>query len=133
MIIHNIKQPAKLNKKQLIQEIVSVQSGVVVKVTEHVKWEKFPYSAETKPHHVELPNDLNVAWTSPFVVEIVNGEESNRAKFEQVITNHDPEFTDAEERQQLVTQKRAQELLEALLTLPDEYLSQIKAKFDALP
>jgi len=133
MIISNLATPVKINTRLLVQAMQQTQANVTINITKPINWQKFPYMPETCPSYITPPADTSVPWTSPFVVEIIDGDESNRAKFEQVIASHDPEYTDAEERQQLVTQKRAKELLEALLTLPDEYLAQIKAKFDALP
>lgn len=132
-MIINTKPIGKLNVNQLSKELLSIQENARIIISEQTNWASFPYTAQTCPNYITPPADTSLPWTSPFVVEIINGDESNRAKFEQVIANHDPEYTDAEERHQLINQKRAQELLEALLTLPDEYLSQIKAKFDALP
>jgi len=132
-MIITIKPSNKLNVKQLTQQLLAVQADVRVSVNESINWASFPYTDNNCPSYITPPADTNAPWTSPFVIEIQNGDEANRAAFEAVVAAHDPEMTDQEEAQNAQNQKRAQELLEALMTLPDEYLAQIKARFDALP
>ena len=129
------KQPTnKLNQKALILELQAVQADANIDVHPSMNWNRFPYRDNLPvPDHITVPDDIEAPWTSPFYVEIKNGDEANRAAFEAVIEAHDPQFTDQEERANAINQQRAQELLAALMTLPDEYLSQIKARFDALP
>lgn len=129
------KQPTnKLNQKSLILELQTVQADADIDVHLSMNWNQFPYRDNLKcPDHITPPDDIDAPWTSPFHVEIKNGDEANRAAFEAVIEAHNPQFTDQEERANAINQQRAQELLAALMTLPDEYLSQIKARFDALP
>jgi len=132
-MIITIKPSNKLNVKQLTQQLLAVQADVRVSVNESINWASFPYTEQTCPSYVTPPTDTSAPWTSPLVIDIANGDEANRAAFEAVVKAHDPEMTDREEAQNAQNQKRAQELLEALMTLPDEYLAQIKARFDALP
>ena len=129
------KQPRnKLNERALILELQAVQPDAKIDVHESTNWNRFPYRDNLKcPDHITPPDDIDAPWTSPFYVEIRNGDEANLAAFEAVIEAHNPQFTDQEERINAMNQQRAQELLDALLTLPDQYLAQIKARFDALP
>jgi len=129
------KQPRnKLNETALILELQAVQPNAKVIIYRATNWNRFPYRDNLKcPDHITPPDDIDAPWTSPFWIEIANGDEANRAAFEAVIEAHDPQLTDQEERINAINQQRAQELLEALLTLPDQYLAQIKARFDALP
>ena len=130
-----LTQPTnKVNARTLILELQAVQADARVIIHRVTNWNQFPYRDNLPvPDHITPPDDIDAPWTSPFHVEITNGDEANRAAFEAVIEAHDPQFTDQEERTNAINQQRAQELLAALLTLPDEYLSQIKARFDALP
>ena len=124
----------KLNETALILELQAVQADAKVIIHRVANWNRFPYRDNLKcPDHITPPDDLDAPWTSPFYIEIANGDEADRAAFEAVIEAHDPQFTEQEERANAVNQRRAQELLDALLTLPDQYLAQIKARFDALP
>jgi len=124
----------KLNETALILELQAVQADAKVIIHRVTNWNQFPYRDNLKcPDHITPPDDLDAPWTSPFYIEIANGDEADRAAFEAAIQAHDPQFTDQEERANAVNQRRAQELLDALLTLPDQYLAQIKARFDALP
>ena len=132
-MIITVKPNNKLNTKELTQELLQVQAGVQVFISEAINWASFPYTEKTCPDYVTPPADTSAPWTSPLVIDIANGDEANRAAFEAVVSAHDPEMTDREEAQNAQNQKRAQELLEALMTLPNEYLAQIKARFDALP
>ena len=129
------KQPTnKLNQVALIKELQAVQADADIDVNLSLNWNQFPYRDNLPvPDHITPPDDIDAPWTSPFYVEIKNGDEANLAAFEAVIEAHDPQYTDDEQRTNDANQRRAQELLAALLTLPDEYLSQIKARFDALP
>jgi|DEB0MinimDraft_10_1074344.scaffolds.fasta_scaffold19884_5 hypothetical protein len=130
-----LTQPTnKLNETALILELQAVQADAKVIIHRVANWNRFPYRDNLKcPDHITPPDDLDAPWTSPFYIEIANGDEADRAAFEAVIEAHDPQFTEQEERANAVNQRRAQELLDALLTLPDQYLAQIKARFDALP
>jgi hypothetical protein len=124
----------KLNETALILELQAVQADAKVIIHPVTNWNRFPYRDNLKcPDHITPPDDIDAAWTSPFWIEIRNGEEDNKAAFEAAVAAHDPAMTDQEERLQAANQQRAQELLEALMLLPDDYLAQIKAKFDALP
>jgi hypothetical protein len=124
----------KLNETALILELQAVQADAKVIIHPVTNWNRFPYRDNLKcPDHITPPDDIDAAWTSPFYIEIANGDEANRADFETAIEAHDPQFTEQEERINAINQQRAQELLDALLTLPDQYLAQIKARFDALP
>jgi len=128
------KQPAnKTNTKLLTQELKAIQADIEVLIEKPINWSSFLYKESPCPDYITPPNDLDAPWTSPFIVKIENGDEANRADFETAIEAHDPAMTDEEERTQALNQKRAQELLEALMLLPDDYLAQIKARFDALP
>jgi hypothetical protein len=130
-----LTQPTnKLNETALILELQAVQADAKVIIHRVANWNRFPYRDNLKcPDHITPPDDLDAPWTSPFYIEIANGDEADKAAFEAVIEAHDPQFTEQEERANAVNQRRAQELLDALLTLPDQYLAQIKARFDALP
>jgi hypothetical protein len=132
-MIITVKPSNKLNTKELTQELLQVQAGVQVFISEAINWASFPYNKQTCPDYVTPPADTTAPWTSPFVIEIQGGDEANRAAFEATVKAHNPAMSNREATQAAVNQKRAQELLEALMTLPDEYLSQIKARFDALP
>jgi len=133
-MILNIKPFNKINERLLRQELEAIQADAKIQINQSMNWNRFPYcDGLTCPDHITPPDDIDAPWTSPFWIEITNGEEDNKAAFEAAITAHDPAMTDQEERLQAANQQRAQELLEALLMLPDEYLIQIKAKFDALP
>ena len=133
-MIINIKPNNKLNERLLRQELEAIQPDAKIHVHESTNWNRFPYRDNLKcPDHITPPDDLDATWTSPFWIEIANGDEANRAAFEAAIAAHDPAMTDQEERLQAANQQRAQELLEALMLLPDDYLAQIKARFDALP
>ena len=133
-MIINIKPNNKLNERLLRQELEAIQPDAKIHVHESTNWNRFPYRDNLKcPDHIKPPDDLDAPWTSPFYIEITNGEEDNKAAFEAAIAAHDPQFTEQEERINAMNQQRAQELLDALLTLPDQYLAQIKARFDALP
>ena len=123
----------KINIRQLTEELAAVQPNASVLINKQMNWASFPYTDTNCPSYITPPADTSAPWTSPFVIEIQNGDEANRAAFEAVVAAHDPEMTDQEEAQNAQNQKRAQELLEALMTLPNEYLAQIKARFDALP
>ena len=124
----------KLNETALILELQAVQADAKVIIHRVTNWNQFPYRDNLKcPDHITPPDDLDAPWTSPFWIEIANGDEADKAAFETVIDDHDPQFTEQEKRANAVNQRRAQELLDALLTLPDQYLAQIKARFDALP
>jgi len=124
----------KLNERILCQELEAIQADAKIHINQSMNWNRFPYrDGLTCPDHITPPDDIDAPWISPFWIEIPNGEEDNRAAFEAAIAAHDPAMTDQEEREQAANQQRAQELLEALMLLPDEYLSQIKARFDALP
>lgn len=124
----------KINERLLRQELEAIQADAKIQINQSMNWNRFPYRDSLKcPDHITPPDDINAPWTSPFYIEITNGEEDNKAAFEAAIQAHDPAMTDQEERLQAANQQRAQELLEALMLLPDEYLSQIKARFDALP
>ena len=113
---------------------MAVQTDITVSISVQSNWNRFPYrDGIAVPDHITVPNNPDAPWRSPFVIDIENGDEANRAAFEAVIEAHDPEHTDQEERANAINQQRAQELLEALMLLPDEYLAQIKARFDALP
>ena len=133
-MIINIKPFNKINERLLRQELEAIQADAKIIIHRIANWNRFPYRDNLKcPDHITPPDDIDAPWTSPFWIEIPNGEEDNRAAFEAAISAHDPAMTEQEERQQAANQQRAQELLNALLTLPDQYLAQIKARFDALP
>ena len=133
-MIINIKPTNKINERLLRQELQAIQADANINIAQSMNWNRFPYRDGLPcPDHITPPDDIDAPWTSPFYIEITNGEEENKAAFEAAITAHDPAMTDSEERVQAANQKRAQELLEALMLLPDDYLAQIKAKFDALP
>ena len=133
-MIINTKPTNKINERLLRQELEAIQADAKIQINESMNWNRFPYrDGLTCPDHITPPDDIDAPWTSPFYIEITNGEEDNKAAFEAVVAAHDPAMTDQEERLQAANQQRAQELLEALLLLPDDYLAQIKAKFDALP
>lgn len=124
----------KINQRLLSQELTVVQVDADIQINRSMNWNRFPYrDGLICPDHITPPDDIDAPWTSPFWIEITNGEEDNRAAFEAVVAAHNPAMTDDEERAQAANQQRAQELLEALLLLPEEYLQQIKARFDALP
>jgi len=128
-------QPSnKLNERLLRQSLLEIQPDANIEINPSTNWNRFPYREDLEcPSHITVPDDIDAPWTSPFWVKITNGEEANRIAFAQAVLTHNPAMTDAEERAQAANQKRAQELLEALLLLPEEYLQQIKARFDALP
>ena len=129
-----IRPTNKTNERLLRQELEAIQADAKIQINQSMNWNRFPYrDGLTCPDHITPPDDLDAPWTSPFYIEIANGEEDNKAAFEAAIAAHDPAMTDSEERVQAANQKRAQELLEALMLLPDDYLAQIKARFDALP
>ena len=133
-MIIDIKPNNKINERLLRQELEAIQTDAKINIAQNTNWHRFPYRDGLKcPDHITPPDDIDAPWISPFYIEITNGEEDNRAAFEAAITAHDPAMTDSEERLQAANQQRAQELLEALMLLPDEYLWQIKARFDALP
>ena len=133
-MIINIQPTNKINERLLCQELEAIQADAKIQINQSMNWNRFPYRDGLKcPDHITPPDDLDATWTSPFYIEITNGEEDNKAAFEAAIQAHDPQFTEQEERANAVNQRRAQELLDALLTLPDQYLAQIKARFDALP
>jgi len=133
-MIINTKPTNKINERLLRQELEAIQADAKIQINESMNWNRFPYrDGLTCPDHITPPDDIDAPWTSPFYIEITNGEEDNKAAFEAAITAHDPAMTDQEERLQAANQQRAQELLEALMLLPDDYLAQIKARFDALP
>ena len=133
-MIINIQPTNKINERLLCQELEAIQADAKIQINQSMNWNRFPYrDGLTCPDHITPPDDLDATWTSPFWIEIANGDEANRAAFEAAIAAHDPAMTDSEERVQAANQKRAQELLEALMLLPDDYLAQIKARFDALP
>ena len=133
-MIINIQPTNKINERLLCQELEAIQADAKIQINQSMNWNRFPYrDGLTCPDHITPPDDLDAPWTSPFYIEIANGDEADRAAFEAVIEAHDPQFTEQEERANAVNQRRAQELLDALLTLPDQYLAQIKARFDALP
>jgi len=124
----------KINERLLRLELEAIQADAKIQINQSMNWNRFPYRDGLKcPDHITPPDDIEAPWTSPFWIEITNGEEDNRAAFEAAIQAHNPAMTDDEERAQAANQRRAQELLEALLLLPEEYLQQIKARFDALP
>jgi len=124
----------KINERLLRLELEAIQADAKIQINQSMNWNRFPYrDCLTCPDHITPPDDIDAPWTSPFWVDITNGEEDNRAAFEAAIQAHNPAMTDDEERAQAANQRRAQELLEALLLLPEEYLQQIKARFDALP
>jgi len=124
----------KINERLLRLELEAIQADAKIQINQSMNWNRFPYrDGLTCPDHITPPYDIDAPWTSPFWVDITNGEEDNRAAFEAAIQAHNPAMTDDEERAQAANQRRAQELLEALLLLPEEYLQQIKARFDALP
>ena len=129
-----IRPTNKTNERLLRQELEAIQADAKIQINQSMNWNRFPYRDGLKcPDHITPPDDLDATWTSPFWIEIANGDEADKAAFEAVIEAHDPQFTEQEERTNAVNQRRAQELLDALLTLPDQYLAQIKARFDALP
>ena len=133
-MIINIQPTNKINERLLRQELEAIQADAKIQMNQSMNWNKFPYRDGLPcPDHITPPDDIDAPWTSPFWIEIANGDEANRAAFEAVIEAHDPQFTEQEERINAMNQQRAQELLDALLTLPDQYLAQIKARFDALP
>jgi len=133
-MIINIQPTNKINERLLCQELEAIQADAKIQINQSMNWNRFPYrDGLTCPDHITPPDDLDATWTSPFWIEIANGDEANRAAFEAAIAAHDPAMTDQEERLQAANQQRAQELLEALMLLPDDYLAQIKARFDALP
>jgi len=133
-MIINTKPFNKLNERLLRQELEAIQADAKIQINQSMNWNRFPYrDGLTCPEHITPPDNLDAPWRSPFWIEIRNGEEDNRVAFEAAIAAHDPAMTDQEERLQAANQQRAQELLEALMLLPDEYLSQIKARFDLLP
>ena len=133
MILNTIPNN-KINERLLRQELEAIQADAKIQINQSMNWNRFPYrDGLTCPDHITPPDDIDAPWTSPFYIEITNGEEDNKAAFEAAIAAHDPAMTDQEERVQAANQKRAQELLEALMLLPDDYLAQIKARFDALP
>ena len=133
-MIINTKPTNKINERLLRQELEAIQADAKIQINESMNWNRFPYRDGLKcPDHITPPDDIDAPWTSPFYIEITNGEEDNKAAFEAAIAAHNPAMTDQEERLQAANQQRAQELLEALMLLPDDYLAQIKAKFDALP
>lgn len=133
-MIINIKPFNKINERLLRQELEAIQADAKIQINQSMNWNRFPYRDNLPcPDHITPPDDIDAPWTSPFYIEITNGEEDNREAFEAAIAAHDPAMTDQEERLQAANQQRAQELLEALMLLPDDYLAQIKAKFDALP
>ena len=133
-MIINTKPFNKLNERLLRQELEAIQADAKIQINQSMNWNRFPYrDGLTCPEHITPPDNLDAPWRSPFWIEIRNGEEDNRVAFEAAIAAHDPAMTDQEERLQAANQKRAQELLEALMLLPDDYLAQIKARFDALP
>lgn len=133
-MIINIQPTNKINERLLRQELQAIQADAKIQINQSMNWNRFPYRDGLPcPDHITPPQNLDASWTSPFWIEIRNGEEDNKAAFESTIAAHDPAMTDEEERTQALNQKRAQELLEALMLLPDDYLAQIKAKFDALP
>lgn len=129
-----IRPTNKTNERLLRQELEAIQADAKIQINQSMNWNRFPYRDNLPcPNHITPPDDIDAPWTSPFYIEITNGEEDNKAAFEAAIQAHDPAMTDQEERLQAVNQQRAQELLEALMLLPDDYLAQIKARFDALP
>jgi len=133
-MIINIQPTNKINERLLCQELEAIQADAKIQINQSMNWNRFPYrDGLTCPDHITPPDDLDAPWTSPFYIEIANGDEANRADFETAIEAHDPQFTEQEERINAINQQRAQELLEALMLLPDDYLAQIKARFDALP
>jgi len=133
-MIINIQPTNKINERLLRQELQAIQADAKIQINQSMNWNRFPYRDNLPcPDHITPPQNLDAAWTSPFWIEIRNSEEDNKAAFEAAIAAHDPAMTDSEERRQALNQKRAQELLEALMLLPDDYLAQIKARFDALP
>jgi len=133
-MIINTKPTNKINERLLRQELEAIQADAKIQINQSMNWNRFPYRDGLPcPDHITPPDDIDAPWTSPFYIEITNGEEDNKAAFEAAITAHDPAMTDQEERLQAANQQRAQELLEALMLLPDDYLAQIKARFDALP
>ena len=133
-MIIKIKPNNKINERLLRQELEAIQADAKIQINQSMNWNRFPYrDGLTCPNHITPPDDIDAPWISPFWIEIANGDEANRAAFEAAIAAHDPAMTDQEERQQAANQQRAQELLEALMLLPDQYLAQIKARFDALP
>ena len=133
-MIINIQPTNKINERLLCQELEAIQADAKIQINQSMNWNRFPYrDGLTCPDHITPPDDLDAPWTSPFYIEIANGEEDNKAAFEAAIAAHDPQFTEQEERINAMNQQRAQELLEALMLLPDDYLAQIKARFDALP
>jgi len=133
-MIINIQPTNKINERLLRQELEAIQADAKIQINQSMNWNRFPYRDNLPcPNHITPPDDIDAAWTSPFWIEIRNGEEDNKAAFEAAVAAHDPAMTDQEERLQAANQQRAQELLEALMLLPDDYLAQIKAKFDALP
>jgi hypothetical protein len=133
-MIINLKPYNKINERLLRQELEAIQANAKIQINQSMNWNRFPYRDGLPcPDHITPPDDIDAPWRSPFWIEIRNGEEDNKAAFEAAIAAHDPAMTDSEERLQAANQQRAQELLEALMLLPDEYLSQIKARFDALP
>ena len=133
-MIINIQPTNKINERLLRQELEAIQADAKIQMNQSMNWNRFPYRDNLKcPDHITPPDDIDAPWTSPFWIEITNGAEENRAAFEAAIQAHDPAMTEQEERINAMNQQRAQELLDALLTLPDQYLAQIKARFDALP
>ena len=133
-MIINTKPTNKINERLLCQELEAIQADAKIQINQSMNWNRFPYRDGLKcPDHITPPDDLDAPWTSPFYIEIANGDEADKAAFEAAVAAHDPAMTDQEERLQAANQQRAQELLEALMLLPDDYLAQIKAKFDALP
>ena len=133
-MIINTKPTNKINERLLRLELEAIQADAKIQINQSMNWNRFPYRDNLPcPDHITPPDDIDAPWTSPFYIEITNGEEDNKAAFEAAIAAHDPAMTDQEERLQAANQQRAQELLEALMLLPDDYLAQIKARFDALP
>ena len=133
-MIINTKPNNKINERLLRQELLAIQADAKIQINQSMNWNRFPYRDELPcPEHITPPDDIDAPWTSPFWIEIANGVDDNREAFEAAIQAHDPAMTDQEERMQAANQQRAKELLEALLLLPEEYLQQIKARFDALP
>lgn len=128
------KQPTnKLNQKAMILEMQAVQADADIDIHLSLNWNQFPYRDNLLvPDYVTPPDDIDAPWTSPFYVEIKNGDEANRAAFEAVIEAHDPAMTDIEEQHLLQQQEQAKQLVAALMALPDEQLIPIKQRFDNL-
>jgi len=133
-MIIDTKPTNKTNERLLRQELKAIQADAKIIINQSMNWNRFPYRDNLPcPDHITPPQNLDASWTSPFYIEIANGNEADKAAFEAAVAAHDPAMTDSEERVQAANQQRAQELLEALMLLPDDYLAQIKARFDALP